>query len=106
MLARLRLNEEPADDDPVFTFGIRADDLNLKESGGGLKATDDHGDKVGGTSTLVAWDADLDAAGEPVDVVPLDATLTDVSSKGDITNHELELTTLTATWPTRTRPTR
>lgn len=92
--ARIRLNEQPAADDPVFTFGLRADDLDVDQTAaGGLKVTDGDGKTVGTTTQLSAWDADVDAAGDPADVVPLDATLTEVSSTGDITKQELELTT-------------
>lgn len=90
---RLRLNEAPTAEDPVFTFGLRTDSVDVTESAGGLKVVDDEGNKVGGTSTLVAWDATTDDAGEPAKVVPLVADLDQVSRSGDITTHDLELTT-------------
>jgi hypothetical protein len=90
---RLRLNEEPAADDPVFRFGLRTEGVDITESGGGMKVVDDEGRKLGATSTLVAWDATTDDAGEPTDVVPLQADLDQVSHIGDVTTHDLQLTT-------------
>ncbi|MBC7596028.1 MAG: DNRLRE domain-containing protein [Kineosporiaceae bacterium] len=91
--ARIRLNEQPAEDDPVFTLGLRADGVDVTESGGGLKIQDESGKTLGGTSTLVAWDARTDDAGSPVEVVPLEASLDEVSQSGDVTKQELELST-------------
>lgn len=90
---RIRLNQQPAADDPAFTLGLRADDLDVKEtSAGGLKVTDEDGKQVGTTSTMTAWDAQLDESGDPVNVVPVDSVLSEGSSTGDVTKHELELT--------------
>ena len=90
---RIRLNEQPTGDDPVFILGLRADGVDVSESAGGLKLVDDEGHKIGGTSVLVAWDATTDDAGEPAEVVPLDANLDEVSQSGDVTKSDLKLTT-------------
>ncbi|WP_311208462.1 MULTISPECIES: hypothetical protein [unclassified Aeromicrobium] len=81
--AHLRLNEPPADDDPVFKFGLATEELSIaKASGGGLKVLDEDKDQVGSTSALVAWDARKDKAGDPLKVVPLQATL-ETAIEGD-----------------------
>ena len=91
--ARIRLNEAPEDDDPIFRFGLRADGLDVTETGNGLKLVDENGDKVGGTSVLKAWGAEVDAAGDPANPVTLDADLNTVSTSGDVTTHTLDLET-------------
>jgi len=92
--ARIRLNQRPADDDPVFTFGLRTDDLTVAEdSTGGLSLKDDEGNAIGGTSKLVAWDAKTDEAGQPLDKVALDADLDQTAKSGDVVTHDLDLTT-------------
>jgi hypothetical protein len=90
--AHLRLNSRPAADDPIFSFGLRTEDLTVTEArGGGLKVTDD--DKnLGTTSKLVAWDSRVDEAGDPAKIVSLDADLTDVRQKGDTATQTLNLT--------------
>jgi len=88
----LRLNEKPTDTDPVFTFGLKADGVDVDQHGTGLTVTDEEGKNVGGTGQLVAWDAQTDADGMPTNVVPLDADLNDVAAKGDVTKSELDLT--------------
>lgn len=91
--ARIRLNEAPEETDPVFDLGLRADGVELDQTANGIKILDDNGKTVGSTSSLVAWDAAVDEAGEPKDIVPLTATLDVDSTKGDVTNHDLQLTT-------------
>jgi len=90
--AHLRLNEPPADSDPVFTFGLVADGVDVSKSGGGLKIVDE-GDVISRTTPLVAWDARTDDAGSPLETVPLESTLTEVPASDDRSEHELELTT-------------
>ncbi len=92
--ARIRLNEEPAADDPVFTLGLRANDLDLeqKSATGALEITDQDGKTVGSAQQLLAWDSQTDRAGDPSNVVELDANLEQTSTAGDGTNHVLELT--------------
>lgn len=89
---RIRLNAEPAADDPVFTLGLRADDLDVEQvASGGLKVTDEDGKQVGSTTQLMAWDAVMDEGGDPKNVVPVSADLDEVSSIGDITKSDLDL---------------
>jgi RHS repeat-associated protein len=91
--ARLRLNEKPAADDPVFTFGLQTDDLTVTETpSGGLAMKDDQGKTLAATTRLVAWDAKTDEAGAPLEKVALDATLDETARKGDISTHALDLT--------------
>ncbi|WP_456698249.1 DNRLRE domain-containing protein [Aeromicrobium sp. P5_D10] len=91
--AHIRLNEAPAEDDAVFQLGLRAEGVGVTESGGGLKLVDEDGKSLGGTTTLVAWDSKTDDAGTPSEIVPLGVNLDETSSSGDVTRHELELTT-------------
>jgi len=89
---RIVLNEPPAEDDPVFTLGLRTDDLDVTQlAPGTLKFTDEKGKQVGQTASLMAWDADRDDSGDPVEFVEVEADLSQVSSKGDVTTHELGL---------------
>ena len=91
---RLRLNERPAADDSVFSFGLKADSLSVKEqSPSVLTVTDDSGKGVGSSAQLKAWDAHTDAAGDPTNVVALDATLKPVGTSGDVTTQALSLST-------------
>jgi RHS repeat-associated protein len=64
----------------------------VSESGPGLKIQDDEGKTIGKTAPLVAWDAKVDDAGDPVATVPLSSTLTEVSERGDVSHQELALT--------------
>ena len=91
---RLRLNEQPAADDAVYSLGLKTDSLTVKESSpGDLKVTDEAGKQVGSTAHLKAWDAQIDKAGDPTNVVALDASLKQDSVSGDVTNQTLDLTT-------------
>lgn len=91
--AHIVLSAPPADDDPVFELGLRAEGADVTESAGGLKIGDGDGKTIGTTSHLVAWDADTDASGDPTTVVPLEADLETVSENGDVTTSTLSLTT-------------
>ncbi|MEO6473389.1 MAG: DNRLRE domain-containing protein, partial [Aeromicrobium sp.] len=91
---RIRVNERPSADDAIYSLGLRADSLTVKESTpGALKVTDDAGKQVGSTAHLKAWDAQIDKAGDPINVVALDANLTQDSVSGDVTEQTLDLTT-------------
>lgn len=90
--ARIRLNKQPANDDPVFRLGFQTAGARLAKDGGGLKLVGDDGKQLGQTSTLVAWDATKDAAGDPARIVPLKATLKSESKRGRTASHNLELT--------------
>jgi hypothetical protein len=89
----IRLNNAPTEDDPVFELGLRANNLDVKKSGAGLKMVDDDGKAIGNTSTLVAWDSKTDESGAPLEIVPLESALTDEGTSRDVTNHALELKT-------------
>jgi len=91
---RIRLNEQPSADDPVYRLGLQTDGADLKQTAqGGLAVTDDETNKaIGSTSTLVAWDSKTDRAGEPAEIVPVDAELDQTSSAGDVSKHTLDLT--------------
>lgn len=77
---------------PEFTVLVRTvgADLAYTEDGQ-LVVADDEGQQVATTPTLVAWDGRLDAFGDPVEVVRLEASLREVAAKGDRTDHELTL---------------
>ncbi|MBC7633267.1 DNRLRE domain-containing protein [Aeromicrobium sp.] len=92
--AHIRLNQQPTDDDPIFTLGLRAEGVDVNQnSSGGLQVSGDDGKTIAKTSSLVAWDASTDPAGDPATVVKLDATLDETSASGDVTQHTLDLTT-------------
>ena len=93
---RIRLNEAPTEDDPVFPLGLTTEGLKLDQNAaGGVTAKDASGKTVGSTSTLIAWDGRTDHAGEPAEIVPVEATLDQTSSKGTgdetMRTHDLEL---------------
>lgn len=91
---RIRLNEAPAAEDPVYSLGLRADSLIVKEATEStLTVTDEGGKQVGSSARLRAWDAQIDEAGDPVNIVTLDAALKPAGTTGDITNQTLDLTT-------------
>lgn len=87
------MNERPADEEETaFALGLRADDLTVDEtSRGGLRLLDEDGNRVGSTATMLAWDAQVDEAGDPVNVVAVESELSAPSSSGDVDRHELEL---------------
>lgn len=91
---RIRLNQEPAADDPVFRLGLRAEGVDVDQTNaGGLEVSGDDGKLIAKTSNLVAWDSSTDYAGDPANIVQLDATLDETSTSGDVTQHTLDLTT-------------
>lgn len=89
--AHIVLKSRPAADDPVFELGLRAENVSVAESAGGLKVTDETGDEIGKASHLVAWDADVNAAGDPKTLVPLEAQVAADSRKGDVSTATLSL---------------
>lgn len=89
---RIRLNEQPTEADlELLKLGLREDGVSVAQTGDGLKMVDADGKKIGQTATLVAWDSQLDAAGDPVNVVPVPADLEAVSGSGLFERHELSL---------------
>lgn len=94
--ARVRLNEVPAEDDPVFTLGLTTKGLELgQQADGGIVATDKDDDQVGSTAALVAYDASTTDSGDPAEMVAVDADLEVTSTKGsgagEVRVHELDL---------------
>ena len=89
---RIRLNEAPGAGDRVFALGLKAKNLNVKKTdAGGLSVTDGDGKTMGTTSTLVAWDAKRDAAGDPIVVVPVEADLQRIAGRGNDGGYGLKL---------------
>lgn len=76
---------------PAYTVLVRTDGVDLSQTDAGQLFFTDGRDRVGATSTLTAWDARLDQAGDPIEVVPLDAALTEVASDGERTDQELAM---------------
>jgi RHS repeat-associated protein len=92
--ARVRLNEQPAKDDPVYKFGLRTDNVSINEEvDGQLTFENEKGKTVGEVANLVAWDAKTDKSGEPTEKVELEADVATKSRSGDVTNHSLEVQT-------------
>lgn len=90
--AHIRLNEPPAEDDPALTMGLKTENLSLDTTAKGeLEVTDSRDKKVATTAPMKAWDAKVDAGGDPINVVPVTPTLDEVSSNGDVARSELTL---------------
>ena len=88
----IRFNEKPPAADRDMVLGLRTDGLEVAETAqGGLKVTDDEGRGIGRTGTLVAWDARVDAAGDPAEIVPVAADLDTVAGSGLNERQELSL---------------
>lgn len=78
---------------PEFRVLVRTIGADLEYiDDGQLMMRDDEGETVAATPILVAWDGRLDEAGDPIEVVPVEASVDEVASKGDRTDHELTLT--------------
>ena len=91
---RIRINT-PEAVVPEFTVQVRTDgvDLNLNQTDDGQLFFTDGNDRAGQTSTMTAWDGRLDQFGDPVEVVPVEATLAETASRGERTDQDLTLTT-------------
>jgi hypothetical protein len=74
---------------------VRTDGVTLSQTGAGQLLLTDDGEAVGHTATMTAWDGRLDAAGDPLEVVAVDATLTRTRHSDGIADHELVLETPT-----------
>lgn len=85
--------EEPATSTEVggleFSLGLSSDDLDLEQAADGSVRLLDGQELIGQSSTFMAWDARLDEAGDPLEVVELEAQL-DPAAGGDA---ELTVTT-------------
>ena len=78
---------------PEFTVEVRTEGGGLEESGqGGLYFTDGAG-RSGQSTTLLAWDGRRDVFGDPVEFVPVEASVEETGSDQDAVEHELTLTT-------------
>ena len=89
--AWIELGEEPATDEPTYALGLVGDGVHVTQDDGGLVLRDVDGEQVGRTANLVAWDAQVDHAGDPENVVDLDSSLRKVSTTGQVTRSELTL---------------
>jgi RHS repeat-associated protein len=89
---RIRINT-PEAVVPEFTVGVRTHGVELSQTDEGQLFFIDGEDRAGQTSTLTAWDGRLDAEGDPLEVVPVAASLEETASKGERTDQELTLTT-------------
>ena len=67
--------------------------MKLSQTDEGQLFFTDGKDRAGQTSSLTAWDGRLDAFGDPLEVVPVEATLEKTGSSGAKTDHDLTLTT-------------
>ncbi len=91
---RIRINSADAVV-PEFTVQVRTDGVELSQTDAGQLFFTDGKDRAGQTSTLTAWDGRLDQFGDPVEVVPVEATLEETASKGERTDQDLTLATPT-----------
>ena len=89
---RIRINS-PEAVVPEFTVAVRTVGVELSQTEDGQLFFTDGRDRAGQTSTLTAWDGRLDAFGDPVEVVAVEASLTETASKGERTDQDLTLTT-------------
>ena len=78
---------------PEFRVMVRTvgADLDYTEDGR-LVMVDEAGETVAAVPTLAAWDGRLDEAGDPVEVVRVEASVERVAAKGDRADHEVTLT--------------
>ncbi len=76
-----------------FTVGVRTRHVELSQTDDGQLFFTDGDERTGQTSTLMAWDGRLDAAGDPLEIVPVEASLEETASSGGRTDQELTLTT-------------
>ncbi|HOQ53183.1 MAG TPA: hypothetical protein PLF56_06160, partial [Micropruina sp.] len=90
--SRIRINSADAVV-PEFTVQVRTVGVELKQTGEGQLFFTDGEDRAGQTSTLTAWDGRLDSFGDPLEVVPVEASLQETAAKGERTDQELTLTT-------------
>lgn len=96
--AWLRVNEPPTEADPTFSLELRSQGVDLVEAHGGLAIRGDDGELVGSASQLVAWDSRVDAAGDVLKTVVLDAELSKgVELRGE-RSQELVLATPEGFW--------
>lgn len=86
------LKDEPVGNVESFVLGIKTSEVNVVQAGNGLALLNGEGAKIGQSSSLTAWDSSVDAAGDPVEQVPLDAELATASRGTSTAKQELSLT--------------
>lgn len=89
---RIHLNSPEA---VVPEFRVRVSTIGVEleyTDDGQLVMADEAGETIADTPVLVAWDGRLDQYGDPIEVVRVEASIEQVASKGDRTDHELTLT--------------
>jgi RHS repeat-associated protein len=91
---RIRINS-PDGVVPEFTVKVRTNGVDLEQNAAGQLYFADGSKMTGQTSTLAAWDERRDAAGDPIEVFPVEAQLEETASKGERTDQDLTLTTPT-----------
>ncbi len=89
---RIRINSADAVA-PEFTVAVRTEGVELKQTEEGQLFFTDGNGRAGQTSTLTAWDGRLDAAGDPLEIVPVEAMLEETASSGERTDQDLTLVT-------------
>ncbi|MCA0294640.1 MAG: hypothetical protein LCH96_04835 [Actinobacteria bacterium] len=91
---RIRINTAEAVV-PEFTVKVRTTGVDLSQSGDGQLVFSDGDDTAGHTASLLAWDGRRDKFGDPLEVVPVEATLGETATRGSRTDQDLTLTTPT-----------
>ncbi len=87
----LRLHEAPKEADPVFGFGLETQGLAVEEKDNLVHLVAEDGSAVGQPSNVLAWDARTDEAGDPVQIVQLDAEIADSTQIKDGEHAVVEL---------------
>jgi len=89
---RIRINSAEAVL-PEFTVTVRTKGVDLGQTEQGQLVFSDGAETAGHTASLLAWDGRLDKWGDPVEVVPVEASLVETPLSGDRTDVEVTLTT-------------
>ncbi len=87
----LRVNEPLAQGQNLPALGLRSQGIEARERLGGLEFRDGEGEPVGSVARMVAWDSSVDAAGDPVRVVDVEADLGAGSARRGVSDRRLEL---------------
>jgi hypothetical protein len=89
---RIRINS-PEAVAPSFTVSVRTEGVGLSQTDEGQLVFADGDDATGHTASLLAWDARRDRWGDPVEMVPVEASVEETASKGERTDQDITLTT-------------
>ena len=93
LATRIRLNEEPKADDPALILGLETTKLNIDQpSDDKLEFEKTSGKRLGTVSSMAAWDSRRDEFGDPLEVVPVEASLEKTDTAGSTVTHDMELT--------------